>query len=424
MTYIHFVDPLFSYFGLGLRFDIEITELIALIVIAWAPSLLLPTRLFKPSDFLVTIQYLLIYVPAVWVAMNSSLPVLERETAWTLIFVLFAAMLIQLASNRFIPVYRLEIRRLTRRAFWIALLGFSTLALVYLGIQFGGNFQIVSLDKIYEVRTGAAETVQGSGSNLIGYLFNWTAAFLLPLVLALAIVRKSFVLAVSVCMAYLFLFGVWGSKATLLAPIAIFFFAWLLRDQQSLLPIQLIITFSILLISPVFFIFADEDFSEFIVGWIVSLIHQRTFSSSALLIPQYIGFFETHPYTLGSHIGLVGRLIDYPFGEIGVPTMVGLYTYGGPMTANVNYWAQDGISAFGLWGILPIAVMAALVFWLLDFAARGLDPRFVTLCVVYAGMNLADTSLFTSLITGGLALSMFSLLIMPRGLAVKNNQPT
>lgn len=414
--YVVFVEPIYYYFGLGLRDDLQGLESLALLILAWAPSLLLPGRLTKPSDFLVALQYLLIYVPAVWVAMNASLPVLERGTAWLLILVLTAAMLIQLAANRLLPVHSLRIERVGRQTFWWALLGCTGAALAYLAFRLGGNFQLVSLDRIYELRTESADALQDAGSILGAYVFNWTSGALLPMLLALAIVRRSWILGLLGTTAYLFLFGVWGSKATLLAPIAIAAFAWLFRDPRRLVPIQLIGTFCVLLLLPVVFVVTDDEFRDFAVGWIVSVLHQRTFSSSALLIPQYLSFFEAHPYTLGSHIGPVRAFVEYPFDK-GVPTMVGLHIYGSPMTANVNYWAQDGISAFGLWGVLPIAALAACVFWLLDSAARGLDPRFTTLCVAFAAMNLSDTSLFTTLLTGGLGIIIFALALMPRRLA-------
>jgi hypothetical protein len=70
-----------------------------------------------------------------------------------------------------------------------------------------------------------------------------------------------------------------------------------------------------------------------------------------------------------------------------------------------------------LWGIAPIAMLASFVFWLLDCAAYGLDPRFTTLCVAFVAMNLSDTSLFTTLLTGGLGIIILAFALAPRSLA-------
>lgn len=416
LMYILFVVPIYNYFGLGLREDLSIVEGILLFAIAWIPSFLLPMRLRKPSDFLVSLQYLLIYVPAVWVSFNASLPRLARGTAWQLIVVMFVAIVLQLAANRWIKISPLRIHRIQRPLFLSLLLTVCLLGLGYLAVLLGQNFQLVSLDKIYDLRNESAQSLVDAGSAIAGYLFNWLTGAILPFVMALAVIRRSWLLGGVGVAGYVFLFGVWGSKATLLAPMAIMAFAWLFRDSRRLLPRQLIVGFSVLLLLPITLMILEEQTRDFATGWLISLVHQRTFSSSALLIPQYLSFFQTHPHTFGSHVGMIGLFVDYPFNQ-GVPTTIGLHFYGGPMTANVNYWAQDGISSFGLWGIAPIAILASFTFWLLDCAAYGLDPRFTTLCVAFVAMNLSDTSLFTTLLTGGLGIIILAFALAPRSLA-------
>jgi len=414
--YILFVVPIYDYFGLGLREDLSVLEGVFLAILAWLPSFLLPLRLKKPSDFLVSLQYLLIYVPAVWVAFNASLPRLEKATAWQLIAVMLVAIVLQLAANRWLRISPLRIHRFQRPLFLSFLLAICFLGLGYIAVLLGRNFQLVSLEKIYDLRNESAQALVDAGSAIAGYVFNWLTGAILPFVMALALVRRSWLLGAIGVAGYIFLYGVWGSKATLLAPMAIMAFAWLFRDSRRLLPSQLIGGFCVLLLLPITLMIMDEEARDFAIGWLVSLIHQRTFSSSALLIPQYLSFFQTHPHTIGSHVGLIGLFVEYPFSQ-GVPTTIGLHFYGGPMTANVNYWAQDGISSFGLWGIVPIAMLASFVFWVLDCVAYGLDPRFTTLCVAFAAMNLSDTSLFTTLLTGGLGIIILAFALAPHSLA-------
>jgi len=414
--YILFVEPIYDYFGLGLREDLSVFEGVFLVILAWLPSFLLPLRLRKPSDFLVSLQYLLIYVPAVWVAFNASLPRLEKAIAWQLIAVMLVAIVLQLAANRWLRILPLRIHRLQRPLFISFLLVICLLGLGYVAVLLGHNFQLVSLERIYDLRNESAQTLVDAGSAIAGYIFNWLTGAILPFVMALALMRRSWLLGAIAVAGYIFLYGVWGSKATLLAPMAIMAFFWLFRDSRRLLPRQLIGGFCVMLLLPIILTTMDKQARDFPMGWLISLVHQRTFSSSALLITQYFSFFQTHSHTHGSHIGLVGLFVNYPFDQ-GVPTTVGLSMYGSPVTANVNYWAQDGISSFGLWGIVSIAVLASFVFWVLDCVAYGLDPRFTTLCVAFAAMNLSDTSLFTTLLTGGMGIIMMSFAFSPRSLA-------
>jgi hypothetical protein len=59
-------------------------------------------------------------------------------------------------------------------------------------------------------------------------------------------------------------------------------------------------------------------------------------------------------------------------------------------------------------------VVCALVFWVLDSTAKGHDLRLTALTVSFAALNLANISLFTSLLSGGLGLLIVSLYFAPR----------
>jgi ABC-type uncharacterized transport system permease subunit len=94
---------------------------------------------------------------------------------------------------------------------------------------------------------------------------------------------------------------------------------------------------------------------------------------------------------------------------------VGSFYSGDPtLDANAHFWATDGLAAWGLWGILLVSVVCALVFWVLDSTAKGHDLRFTALVVTFEALNLANVSLFTSLLSGGLGLLMIFLYFAPR----------
>jgi len=420
-TYIAFVEPRYDYFGLGLRPGLGAMQVVLLAGIALMPAVLLPARFKRPSDFLLCVQYLLVYVPAVWVAFNASRPALETNQAWALVVVLFVAMTIQIATARVLPVVPLRNSRIHPWMFGGALIffigfGFSTLAILV-----GGNFELVSLDLIYDLRRSTAAALEQSGSALGGYLFNWLSSAALPLCMAIGLFCKRSWLVLCSLAGFVFLYGIWGSKATLLTPFALYaIFQLMQRPPQRQQLSALITALCVLLAVPLAMLAFSAEVQEFFVGWYVAIVHQRTFSSSALAIPQYLDFFSSNPLTFGSHIRGVNLLVDYPY-DLDIPRSVGYFTYGAPtagfpITLNANYWAQDGIAAFGIAGILPVAVLAGFVYWALDCAAARLDVRFATVCVGFIAMNLVDTSLFTTLVTGGLALMMLVFAIFPRRL--------
>jgi hypothetical protein len=139
----------------------------------------------------------------------------------------------------------------------------------------------------------------------------------------------------------------------------------------------------------------------------------RTFSSPGIAIAQYYEFFSTHPLTLGSHITGLSWLVDYPY-DYDIPQTLGYYYYGTLVTANANFWAQDGLASFGVIGLGLVSVIAAFVFWILDSVTRGLSMKFVIPALVGILVSFANVSLFTTLVTGGLGFFILICVFMPR----------
>ena len=142
------------------------------------------------------------------------------------------------------------------------------------------------------------------------------------------------------------------------------------------------------------------------------VVFSRILGMGGLLTAQYYDFFQRNPLTYWSHLKVVNWFVHYPYQypvgqELGLP-------YAGTigLDATTHFFATDGIEAAGLPGVLLIAVFCTFVFWLLDSASQRHDPRLAALITTYAAYNLANISIFTSLLSGGLALLIFLLYIL------------
>ena len=115
-----------------------------------------------------------------------------------------------------------------------------------------------------------------------------------------------------------------------------------------------------------------------------------------------------------SHVHGFNWFIHYPYSNpLGIE--VGTYYSGDPTyDASAHFWATDGLAGLGLPGILLVSAFCALIFWMLDSVAQKHDPRFATLAISYAAYNIANGSLFTALLSGGLGLLMVFLYLVPR----------
>ena len=413
-TYRAFAVPIFEYFGLGFNDDLGVEYWILIVVLALAPAAWLPTTLKRPSTFLLIVQYFIVYVPGLLLAFHGAKPRLDEATSVTLACTLFAGLTVMQAGQRFLPVVDISRPAKSSVVFWSILIGFGVICVTYLVAVLGANFKLVSFSDVYIVRQAAAEALGETGSRYGIYAFTWLNGVVLPILFATGVVTRRPLLYAGCAAVYVFLFGIWGGKTSLITPFVLGGLAVTLRGSPQTWVARLAVCLTALLLLPLLAV-GDAPLTEFVRSWLIALIQQRTFSSSALLITQYLDFFTTHPLTLGSHITGINQLVEYPY-DGDIPRTIGSYFYGHPMTANANFWAMDGIAGFGLPGIVAMSALCAIVLWLFDCACFGMDARFVVIALGYMGTNFADVSLFTNLVTGGLVLLTLFLWAMPTGL--------
>ena len=418
LSYSRFVPELYDTWRLGQRIDVNSPTTYFLWLLAVLPAVFLRPALRYTSDFFVYIQYFLVYVPSLWVAFNATRPEMTWDRAYALDLTLFASMMIivllsRIRSRRAPPrVADLSPSRI--RA--LVIVAFALFMLV--GFALKWQFNLVGFDEIYELRESAGNTLTSGGIGLTGYYFSWLNGALLPTMLCIGVLRRSRTLMVASTAMYVGLYALWGSKASLFAPLAVYVVSRLCRQFEGHHLAAFAALFSSLLVVPYSFALAEPEVQALTESWYLYVIHQRTFNSSALLIPQYLEFFSVNPNTFGSHITGINLMVPYPF-DMDVPRLVGMFQYGGLMTANVNYWGQDGIAAFGLLGIPMISLVVGGVFWTADRILCRVPIALAVPSMTFMASNLIDTSIFTTLISGGLLLVILMLPMLlksrPRG---------
>jgi hypothetical protein len=403
--------PLFGYYGLGFDGALPFEYWLLIALLALVPASLMPTRLDRPCDLLLLVIYCIVYLPALILAFHGDLPRLERSTSVQLVLALFAGLMIMVVGRRTVPAVPLPRMSIPPWAFWTGFTASCAACALYIGVVLGGNARFVDLSEVYALRTEVSDELIQTGSSFGAYAFSWLNAFMLPIFYSVGWATRRWWLCALVFGAYVLLYAVWGGKASLFAPVALVGVSLVLRASPAHAATRLAIAFTVLIASPLL-VFENGDISRLIHGWLIYLINLRVFTSSALLITQYQSFFELHPLTYGSHINGINLFVTYPYPD-DIPRTIGVYFYGKPMTANVNFWAQDGIAAFGLPGILAISVIGAFVFWLIDSATAHIDRRIAVLSLAFLATHFTDTSLFTTLVTGGALLLAVAFWLMP-----------
>jgi len=403
LTYRAWVHPFFDYFGMG-WYEPGAGILTLTWVLNLSAAFFIPTRYERPSQLCLALQFLVIFVPATVVCFSSSLPVVEPGKLVAMIVAMYAGLVVQMggsyASARF-STAPVDPQIAPEEIFW--LFGLLSVAVLIPGFYvLGGIFQFSSLETLNSQRDLIDQVGLGT---FLRYGLVWQAMVFFPILFATGLMlrgRRRW-LALGACVVgYILLFGLTATKTVLFAPVIIvgvFFFLGV-RRIPFLGFLALVLT--LLICVPYLLAWLQLD-----LRWqvkYVNLVNYRTLAVPHLLYVQYLDFFADHALTYGSHVKGISSLIGYPYDEQ-ILKIIGEYYYpGSKMNANAGTWAQDGIAGFGIPGIVMISCVLSGVMFLLDFAARRHDPRWVGTSLAMLMLFLSNASLFTTLLTGGLGL--------------------
>lgn len=403
-TYKQFIVPTYDHWGLSYNLPASGYLLLSWVV-SLIPALWMPIEFKRPSLLLFYIQYVVLFIPSVFVLYHSSKPILPPETVLWLVLLMFAGLSI-IQCIYFLPILRFQ--RIRVRYFWMLFVLSIAALLGYVLLKLGANFRLTNLKDIYEVRSAMSEMASATGARLGFYAQTWLAGFFLPFCFAVGAFAKRRLIIVFVAISYLFLFGVGGSKTTLFAMGYItFVYLWLTRSRKYVTSV-FVLCLSVLLAVPGLL---GAFLPPIITKWYIAIVHFRTFTIPSLLIAQYYEFFQNNPLTYMSHVNGVNLLVHYPY-EKAYSLIIGEYFYGGA-NANAGLWAGDGLAGFGPQGIVFMSLVCAMVFYLLDCLSRSYDPRFVAVGITFSATSFMNAPLSTTLLSGGLGFFMMVLLVLP-----------
>ncbi|HEX3727379.1 MAG TPA: hypothetical protein VHV08_14095, partial [Pirellulales bacterium] len=125
----------------------------------------------------------------------------------------------------------------------------------------------------------------------------------------------------------------------------------------------------------------------------------------------YVQYFNSAPKAHLAY-GVVGKI----FGATdAVPParQIALYVYHTPGDPNVNLWA-DAYANFGYAGVALFTLLLGGFLWCYDRFACNADRRAATILIVAPALSLANSALFTCLMTHGMLLALLVIMQWPR----------
>lgn len=405
--YINWVNPTFAYYGF--EYSPPGTAFLALgWVLSVLPSLWMPIAFKRPSQLAYWVLYSTVFIPCMFVPLYAGLCEPSR-IAW-LMLALFAGLAITGLSN-FFPLLSLRPPQVRSHRFWFGFAVLAIAATLCVVVAFRGQFRIVSFSDIYDVRLAADDVMAGT---LLNYPLMWLYGAINPFLMGWGLYHKKILFFVAGSLGQVIVYGVMGTKASILSIFFVTGFHFLLRGNR--LPFALKLIWSIVALvggAYLYFVATGQD-PDPLLQLILTVVIMRLFSMPAVATAQYHAFLQNHPHTYFSHVKGISWLVHYPYGNTTVGGAVGDYFFNDfRIDQTTQFWATDGLASFGLPGVLLVSAFCAFFFWVLDSAAKRHDPRLAALLISYVAYNLANGGLFTTLLSGGGGLLIVILYLMP-----------
>jgi hypothetical protein len=416
--YENYLYPTWDYFG----FHYELPPL-PFLVLAWVlsvtPSLRMPMRLTRPSQLAYWVLYITVFIPSMFVPLYAGL---DTPGEISLLMVTFYAGFALMGGCYRVPLLRLDLARISQRTFWKGF-GLTAGALaIWMIVVFRGHMQFLSFNNIYDLRDIQNDVSEGK---LVNYAFMLLTGACNPFLMACGLFYRRRWLFVAGVLGQLLVYSVGGTKGSILSIAFICGFYALFRIGRY--PFALKLVFGTLALVGGLcwsYALAGYDPEPMQMHWVaLFVVLMRTFSSNGLMTAWYYNFFQSNPHTFYSHVRGVNWFVHYPYERSPALEIGSVYMGGNDADPTAHFWAIDGIGALGLPGVVLISAFCALVFWALDSAAQRHDPRLAALVICYAAYNIANISIFTSLYSGGLAILILALYLMPAETAARLRKP-
>lgn len=398
VSYLLFVNQVFEYSGFILDFSGSVYGLSWMIYLS--SLLILRARLLVVSDYFFITFVLFIIAPITSLYGLTGWDV-EPVAVTVLSFFLF----VFIVKSSWVKVpYVPSVRQGDK----LALLVSGGMMLFLVGWYFisGAKFNL-SFSSVYEFR---AENAELSSKGLLAYTNNWTYKVFSIFFISYFLWKRNWLLVALGCLAQVVFYGYSAHKSVLFSLLLVFgIWFWFSRsDKAYVLPLGLIFVFC----GSLFFYFT---FDHVMLG---SMLIRRLFYIPAYLTYQYFDFFSNNQFVYWSNSFLSG-FIDYPY-DLSVSMMIGQHEGSGG-GAN-NGYISSGYAHFGYWGVFIYTVIFAFVLRFLDVVTKKTGVLWLSLAVSIIPLRdaLISSDLFTTLLTHGLVVIVFLILLIKKNTRYEN----
>ena len=399
-AYLWYLWPTFGIFWLSL-----LSPSIAMSFLAYGlavvPSQWMPIRLTRGSHLVYWILYLTVFIPSMVVSV-----MVDPAPGWPKVLMLVAFLLgfrIVTLSDR-LPLVFPRRSLVPHETIAIIVLAATVGIALYLALLPNVSLRLVSFNPEEHYRQRSVNPV----GIITGYLSFWLPNVLNPFLLTYGLVMKRWFYFLVGAIGQIFAYSFAATKGSVLSVAIYIAIYWFVRKGSQRFGTSFVWAATLLIVSA---LAVSTIETEGPWTFFPSIVLMRTFGVPGLLTSQYDEFFKQHPFTYLSHMNIMNEFVNYPYSRP-LPIEVGYYYYGTDTSANAHLWAQDGIAAFGTPGIILISGLCAIVLWMLDSVSARHDLLFTATSLTFVSIELANSSLSTSLVSGGILFYMAVFVLM------------
>lgn len=398
LVYVYGILSLWwAYYGFTYLLRDQSFAYLACFVAAF-PALLLAARPNTIAQVAGWILYILVFLPCMLV------PLMQQSQGSFHALILFAAVFVGAILFMLIargPVKRIQPPTVPPQFFWLC---FLTLWALMMGISLYGfrdQLHFAGASDIYDQRFSVTSIATNP---VIRYSLMFCANAFNPFLIAYGLHKRRWGWTLLGVIAQILLFMTIAFRATLLSPIFIAGI-YFLFDRRNQFKDKLFLILLVVVVISMMPLMQFYDPKAGLLGNFLSLIYLRILMISGMTFGVYDNFFSMYPVTYFSNSAFLGHLIHYPYGDLSVGQVVGLFLVPSNsrdiMQLNANFIATDGIASIG---IIGVPIMCAALAAILRVLSKFIPPHRTGLAAAAMStffINLSNVSMLTSLLTGG-----------------------
>lgn len=387
----------FIYAPFTLQLNLNLLKIAESYLLLLLVVIFLPSREERNSALITDIFIVILYIPILVVYGVSDE---SRFWAYTNTIFWVSTLLLLKIAHYSTPYKKIRLRIqngkfIKNTLFWCIM--FYALSSLIFSKNFSFAFDFVG---IYKVRANFSAYLP-----FATYVIYWSGLVVNPFLINSSMLRKKLIPFIFAISYHILLYATTGQKLFLLVMFASCALPLIGCQRRFSFFSTLCFVFSTLVFAG---ILSLRFYGEV---WSLGIVANRLFVLPAVISFNYFDFFSEKPLVLMAH-GLFREIFNYPYESLPWFLIGEKYFGYSHVSANTGMLA-DSYMNFGIYGLIILFCMFSAALILVDVLSAGKNLKICLATVVFPFLWSLNGSFLTSVMSGGLILAIFALLLLP-----------